>query len=331
MAWMLAVPELKNILEQVIGGPSGPTVNQNTFNGMIRSTNWYKNSTQAMRDYVQLMGEDPATAKAQLSKQTADLATEASIMGVKIPPDQLQEMATQSLAYTWDKQMTDQALYAEAMRQTFAGTAQGGSVSATPAQAGSLTGSGADSVLQGDPNVNGRAYNGPLRQINGNPFGGGTLADYYDKIQAQAAQYMITVSPATATQWAIGQATGQLDPTAIEGNLVALALGKYPTMKTQIEQGMTPSQIFDPIKQEVSKTLEVSPDAINWQDPKYQQVFQYSPPKGAPDAGVVRPMTITEAVNWARQQPEWMNTQQGNQAGASLVKSIGNLMGVIKN
>lgn len=328
MAWMLEIPELRAIAEKVVG-PNGITVDQNAFDGMVRATNWYKGSTQAMRDLAQLTAEDPATATAQLDKQKADLSTEASLMGLNLDPTTLEEMSTQAIAYSWDKQMTDKALYAEAMRSTFAGTTASPRVAGTGASPGGLTGSGLDRTWQGNPNpvnANGTelAFTGPLKQVTGNPFGGGTLSDYYDKVMAQAGQYMVTLSPATASQWAIGWATGQLDPTAIDGNLISLAIGKFPTLKSQIESGITPAQLFDPIKQEVAKTLERSPASINWDDPKYSTLWQTPDPK----TGTIRPMTITEATDWARSQDDWKSTQQAQQASASLVKSVGSLFGV---
>lgn len=327
MAWMLAIPELRAIAEKVVG-PNGITVDQNAFDGMVRGTNWFKGSTQAMRDLAELTAEDPATAQAQLDKQMADLQTEASNMGLNLDKTTLTDMATQGIAYSWDKQMTDHALYAEATRQAFAGVGGFGHLSmlGDASNPGNLTGSGTDNLGLGANTHTGYAHKGPMAQMTGDPFHGGTLSDFYDKVMAQANQYMVTVSPATATQWAIGWATGQLDPTAIDGNLLSLAIGKFPTLKPQLEGGMTPAQMFDPIKQEVSKLWEQSPDTINWQDPRFNQLWQN------PDqtTGTLRPMTITEAQNWARSQNDYRTTATAQQQGASVFKALSTQMGLTK-
>ena len=326
MAWALAVPELRQVLEKSVV-PNGLTMDQNTFDGLIRNTNWFKNNTQAMRSWVQMLGEDPETAQAQLDKQQANIQTEASMMGLNLNAGTLKDMSEQAIAYQWDKSMMDHALYSEAMRQTFAGTAGNGKLAILGGTSpGDLTGSGADASGMGANPHPGFAYNGPLKTITGDPFGGGTLSDYYAKVMQYAHNYMVSVSPTTAAQWAIGMSTGQMDTTAVEGNMIKLAQGKFPTLANEIASGITPSQYFDPITQDIARTLEIPPDEIDYTQPKWAQVLQYKDPT----SGQVRPMTDAEAMNWARQQPEFQKTSAFAQAGASTVKSLATAFGAAK-
>lgn len=308
MAWALNVPELRGILERAVG-PNGVTMDQNTLDGLIRNTGWFKNSTQAMRSWVQMEGEDPKTAQAQLQKQTADISTEARMMGLNLAPGDLKAMATQSIAYQWDKAMMDQALYAEASRQTFYNQA---------GNAGTIIGSGTDSLVGA----------GGLKNIKADPFSGGTLNDYYAKVQQFANNYMVNISPTTAAHWAIAQATGQMDATSVEGSIIKMAVGKFPSLAAEIQAGITPKQIMDPVTQKIASTLEIAPDTIDYRTPQYSQVLQFHDPT-TPNAPA-RPMTESEADVWAKTQPQWSHTQNFQQADDTMAKTLATTFGAAK-
>jgi hypothetical protein len=310
MAWALAEPELRGILEKAVG-PNGLTMDQNTFDGLVRNTKWFSNNTQAMRSWVQMQGEDPATANAQIAKQAADISTESRMMGLNLSGADINAMATQAIGYQWDKAMMDQALYAEAMRQTFY-------------TKGSL---GLTSGLTGSPNeVINQGAGTRRKSITADPFSGGTLNDYYAKVQQYANDYMITISPDTAAQWAIGMSTGQLDPTAVEGSVIKLATGKFPTLQKEIEAGITPKQVMDPITQKIATTLEIPPGEIDYRTPQYNQVLQFHDPT----TNQTRPMTESEADVWARDQPQWSHTQNFQQADNSMAKQLSTIFGTAK-
>lgn len=304
-AWALNIPELRNVLEHAVG-PNGIAVDQNRLNGMIQATNWYKTTSNAMRNLVQLQGEDPSTANAQIAKASGDIEAEARKMGVNLSGADLQTLAMNSIGYQWDQQMMDNALYAEAYRQTFnhAGT-----------QASTITGSGTDRLI-----TDGQ------RTISSDPFQGGTINDYYSQVMQQADAYLVGIPPSTASAWAIAMATGQMDPKAVQGSLIKMAAGKFPSYAEEINAGMTPKDLFSGIQGDIAKTLEVSTSAVDFMDPQYSQVLQYKDPT----SGKIRPMTDAEAMNWARQQPQWKTTTQGNQAASDAVAKLETSFGTAK-
>jgi hypothetical protein len=108
--------------------------------------------------------------------------------------------------------------------------------------------------------------------------------------------------------------------------MIKLAQGKFPSLSNDIASGITPSQYFDPITQDIARTLEIPPDSIDYTQPKWAQVLQYKDPS----SGETRPMTDAEAMNWARQQPEWQNTSAAASSAASTVKALSSAFGAAK-
>lgn len=304
-SWALQIPELRNVLEHAVG-PNGIAVDQNTLNGLVQSTSWYKTTTNAMRQWVQLQGEDPSTAKAQTDKAQGDIQSEARKLGVELPAGDLQALAVNSIGYQWDQNMMDNALYAEQYRQTFN---KGGT------QASTITGNGSDRLI-----TDGQ------KTLTGDPFTGGTVNDYYSQVMQDADSYLVSIPPATAAAWAIQMSTGQLDPKGVQGSIIKIAAGKFPSMAQEINAGMTPKDLFSGIQGDIAKTLELSTDQVDFMAPQYSQVLQYADPT----SGKIRPMTDAEAMNWARSQPQWKTTTQGNQAASQAVDQLATSFGTAK-
>ena len=91
----------------------------------------------------------------------------------------------------------------------------------------------------------------------------------------------------------------------------------YPHLAAQLDSGMTMQQIVDPYRQVIARTLEMSPDSVDFQDPRWRQALDY-----VDDKGNHRLMTLTEAAQFARSQPEYDYTSQKLSDAASLGNTI---------
>lgn len=153
-------------------------------------------------------------------------------------------------------------------------------------------------------------YNdGKLASATGGKIGGAAF-----RIRRAFSQYGLPVSEETIADLSRKWALGELDADALEGMIVSQAKARYPNMASLLDQGVTPQQYFEPVKQTVARELEMNPESIDIFDPKYSQVLN---------------MPLWEAQQWARNQPAWRQTSGANDKANSLVQMIAKTFGRI--
>ena len=76
-------------------------------------------------------------------------------------------------------------------------------------------------------------------------------------------------------------------------------------MGDMIDQGVTPSDYFAPMKSRIAAELEVGEDSINLMDPKWMGLLERKDEK----TGETRGATLYEATLSAREDPKWQSTQ----------------------
>lgn len=104
-----AVPELKNLLAQAVGGQW----TAEEFSARFMNSSWYKYHSSALKDWTALKAKEPAEAGKQINDRTADFQSQAAKLGVKIDPARAKQMAEWSLMYHWDTNATNRAFAAE--------------------------------------------------------------------------------------------------------------------------------------------------------------------------------------------------------------------------
>lgn len=132
-------------------------------------------------------------------------------------------------------------------------------------------------------------------------------------------EYLVPASDGDLGWWAHEIAAGHQSEMTYRNWLTTMAIGRFPQIKTAIEQGITPGQYFAPYRQTIAQQLELGSadqvDLVN--DPRWSKVMGV-----AQTDGTQRPMTLSEATVYARQQPEWSNTAVSRQQGADLTSQL---------
>lgn len=138
-------------------------------------------------------------------------------------------------------------------------------------------------------------------------------------LQTIAAQYMIPLSDQSLQDWAQKIAAGQATTQTFQGWMSSHATAKWAGMAQQIQEGLTPQQIVDPMKQEAAKVMEVNPDQIDFMnDPTYAKMLDYVPPGETQH----RLMTTSEEDQYLKSLPQWGKTQQARDQAAQLEQTI---------
>lgn len=100
----------------------------------------------------------------------------------------------------------------------------------------------------------------------------------------------------------------------------------YPHLARQLDSGLNMQQILDPYRQTISRTLEISPDDIDFMDPQWRAVLDYTDAQGQ---SMNRLMTLTEAEIFARNQPRYKFTKQGRASASSLGETLAQAFGAV--
>jgi hypothetical protein len=121
------------------------------------------------------------------------------------------------------------------------------------------------------------------------PAAGGTnvggAADIQSAIQTTAGNYLQTANT-DAINWWVGNAVKAGDSAQQASEIYGQYLANqtkqlYPWMSTAIDQGLTPKDYLSPYTTMAANTLGVSPDSVNWSDPKWTAaLLQTNPTTG---------------------------------------------------
>lgn len=156
-----------------------------------------------------------------------------------------------------------------------------------------------------------------------NPEPTGSIGVSVSELKARAQAYFIDLSDEEAYNLAARIERQELTPEAADIIFRTRAKARYSALAEQIDQGITPEDIFSEHRNAISRTLGLAPSQIDFvRDPKWQQVVDYVDSKGQR-----RPMTVSEATNFARHDDRYESTdvgrQQGAQFGTQLAQELG--------
>ncbi len=92
-SYLQANPELKGIFEQAVGG----TWDAGKFKAAVQDTNWWKTTSESVRQSQILQVTDPATFSAQVASKTFEVRDAAAEIGAIVPEGVLNKMGEDSL------------------------------------------------------------------------------------------------------------------------------------------------------------------------------------------------------------------------------------------
>lgn len=167
-----------------------------------------------------------------------------------------------------------------------------------------------------------KRFLGQLARQNG--LGAGQISDQAASFKALARSYLSTMSDQQAQEFAIRVAEGSISREGVESLLRSEAKSRFSWLAPQIDSGMTPEDLFGSTRNAVAQMLEVDPNQIDLNDPKWSIIT-------APvmEGNSMRSMNFYEAQRWARQRPEWRMTDNANQAASQIGLDLLKTMGVV--
>jgi hypothetical protein len=155
-------------------------------------------------------------------------------------------------------------------------------------------------------------------------YGEGQIGAQADQVKRIAAAYMLPVSEQTANDYARKVILGELSLDGVEAMFRDQAKGRYPGMASVIDQGVRPEQYFDTYKQQIGQLLEIDPDSVNLLNGKWAPIVET-----VGQDGVKRPMTLSEAADYIRSQPEYDKTDNAMQEASRVGELLGKTFGRI--
>lgn len=137
----------------------------------------------------------------------------------------------------------------------------------------------------------------------------GQIESIGSQLRATAAHYFRNLTQSDVDWWASQITTGAATSADFENVIRTQAAQRFssiPNYEDLIMKGATPDQLFADRRDAIANTLEIDPSSLDFiNDPRWSRVL------GNPDNGG-QPMTVNEALQYARSQPEFKGTVGAN-------------------
>lgn len=149
-----------------------------------------------------------------------------------------------------------------------------------------------------------------------------------DRLRERAErEYLVPLSEETLGVWVEKVVRGEAQEADFDTYLKGMARTLFPSpaIEQALDKGMTIRQFISPYQELAARTLEVTPESIDFMDPKWFQFLVQTDAKGnRTTAG------IYEMLTTIRSDPlfEWHNTAQANELAAQKVLDLETRMGV---
>lgn len=150
-------------------------------------------------------------------------------------------------------------------------------------------------------------------------------------LRALGKQYAVNISNDTLGNWAFAMATGRLTEDGIRSHMVNIAKqrldprGENKVLRAALDQGLTVRDAYAGVIETVAAELEMDASRVDLTNNFYGQLLDF-----ADDDGTQRPMTQTEATQWARKQDAWQQTTRAKESYAQLANQISAKFGIRK-
>ena len=150
----------------------------------------------------------------------------------------------------------------------------------------------------------------------------GFITATVNKVSQLAAQQLLNVSDATAREWAVKIASGEMDFEGVQSLLQAQASQRFGWAADRIAQGISVRDLLLPTRDRIAAELEMNPEDIDLMDDRWMGMVQTV---GAD--GVTRAATDSEAIMRARKLPEFAQTQKAGDMMATYALTLRDYFG----
>jgi hypothetical protein len=151
----------------------------------------------------------------------------------------------------------------------------------------------------------------------------GTVTISKDEIKRLASRQLLTVSDATADEWARKIASNEMTEDGVASLLQSQAAMQYGWAADKIGQGINVRDMLLPTRDLLAGELEMPPETLDLMDARWLGMLQTADDK----TGTTRAATASEVTMRARQQPEWSNTRAAAATAATVAQSISKMFG----
>lgn len=152
----------------------------------------------------------------------------------------------------------------------------------------------------------------------------GKISQQQSELKQLAKNYFTFMSDTDALNFATRIMEGSLSVEGVQTMLRDQAKNRFTWLAPQIDTGLTPADLFSANRNAVAQLLEVNPDTIDFNDPRYSELT--SP---IVENGQMRSMNFYEAQKWARNRTEWRYTGNAQREASDLTLSMLETMGMI--
>jgi hypothetical protein len=307
LAAFLDHPEVGDILRRA----AREGWSQQRLQAELQKTQWWRETTESQRQFDALLEQSPQEAQAAIETRRGELSALADSLGVRVDDDRLNEIAQDSLRYGWSQQQVRTAVTAEY-------------------EYGGGTETVENPMTRGQTRKRGR---GPAGRAAGDtitvttPNAGeeyGLAGQTAREIRAMAGQYLVPISDRALERWTEQIVRGETDMEGFNSYLVEQAKSLFPGMAAALDKGVTVAQYADPYRQIAARELEIAPESIDLNDPRYRAMLDQVNSKGERVS-----MTLSESAEYLRKLPEWQQTRGANERAASLTESILRTFGAV--
>ena len=346
-SFSLSIPQLNAIVITSALAPNGMW-DENTLQGIISNTDWYKTTDQNERTYQAALVSDPSSAHNALVQAQDKVLATANQIGVQLTKSQLDQIAEMYAAQSYtptntlgaesgtSQEWLDQAVIDSALNVKGTGQVTGNGTSVNEDYSGGsadLSSSTSPTALGGISQQLYSAFqqvaqNYLLYDPNNPNSGLLTTSDIMRDVDQALLSYTGTGSSGLASEF-VNNATAKFTQQAM-----AQASSVYPTLAPAIQQGTSPLSYVTPLTNYVASQLGMSSGQINVMDPQWNWLIATTDPK----SGIKGPVTQDQALqkitspnfSWTDpngQKMTYMNTNSALQIANGLQQSITSAFG----
>jgi hypothetical protein len=154
-------------------------------------------------------------------------------------------------------------------------------------------------------------------KLNSSGSFGGQAGQNAMALQELAYNNGITLSPSTMQNMLQKVTANKTSMEDLQGHIRQLAASKFPALAQQIGAGEDVSTLAQPYTNTMQSLLEVGPGTANLQNPLIQRALG-----GLDQSGQPTGLNLTDFANYLRAQPQWRQTQNGQQAAMGTAHQI---------
>jgi hypothetical protein len=143
-------------------------------------------------------------------------------------------------------------------------------------------------------------------------------------IRRLASDYAVPLADSTLDKWMNDIMDGRVTEDDFENYLRTQASSLYPTLANEIGRGVTVRQYADPYRQIAAQTLGLSPDEIDFSDPRWNEALNFDDGQGR------RAMTLYEWGRHLRQDERYGydRTPEATSKAYRMASDLGRMFGV---